>query len=1297
MKTESCGTPNPLQREGKSQKQRFTTGLNPDYVKVDERSTADLLVWASQFAKQLRYYNLEDKPDGNWSDFVNGDISVRLALIAVTDTQQLRDDYADLVEVVRDIVENRPSSDVQFLAKIRDALPLVFGNLRQQVEKVDGWLKQVSTHPTFSKNVRNIIKSRLRRHFKNLVEYAKGGVIFPDTDPILLANPVTEGLVGLSTDWFEQPEGQTLSLDQWLQDQFTPPNVQAYGNGEVADMTNSILERLDFTFRGLYEGQFLIVSLAAEHLEDTLGEWPDHKPHMALLITFLLLFKHAQDHINTFTERHLDFYYKEVLRLTEAPAVPDEVHVIFTLAKNVYAHLVESGTLLTAGKDKTGKELLYALADDTIFNTGQVDTLSTIFLDGDDNQRIYKAPVANSGDGIGGDFPADSTNSWRPFGASQKGANDGETTMIAAEVGFAVASPILALAEGTRIVTFTITLEANSYDAFVAARTAARQKLSVDDRTTFDGQSDFNLEFTLKKTWYAVRASELTMATNDTDKQIILTANLSESVPAVMPYVEKSHAAGFNASYPVARFIMNNDKVAYPYVYLKGLLFERIDIGVSVTGVRNVVVQSDLAVLAVDKAFQPFGPRPAPGSNFYIGSQEVFAKKLSSFKLNIQWSKQPASFEKHYTLYQGTFDPGTLSATLSLLDRRNWKALYGQGGVATVALFYEPPQNVQNTGNGNFGNSGPGNTNNALQDPTITTIRNPNTGVTTIDVTQIKTSFGRHVICPDPDLEPFTAWTPSLSQGFVRLTLRERDFGHDQFARIYARQAILLARGATTTNQAEINLAISQGLPPASPGVYPVPFPNDPYTPEINGFSLDYVSSVSMDFTGKGRVGACGEQVEELYHIHPFGFEAIEYETYDAGLLEETETTASGARIHVLPQFEGEGQLYIGISGMDLDESSSMSLLFQVMESTANPDVDKPEITWSYRADGKWAKFGTENTGTDGTNGLVTSGILKFGLPTDASTEHSQLKTGLHWIRGTVTRTKERPNTSVVSGVADVLTVTSQAAKAVFSNAGNDPNHLAQALPAESIAKLKIKEAEVKGVAQPYASFNGRMVEADESFYTRVSERLRHKDRSITIWDYETMVLERFPSVYRAKCLNHTSASSQIAPGNVYLVVVSNLVNKNAVDPLKPRISVNTLEEIHSFLRQKITPFVSLIVENPSYEEIRVEFNVSFTSDITDTGFYKKKLNEDILRFLTPWAYDAGADISFEGRLHSSVILDFVEELSYVDYLTDFKMYHIADPSKAEEAVEVDEAIASTPMSILVSAKEHTITPITKS
>jgi hypothetical protein len=47
-----------------------------------------------------------------------------------------------------------------------------------------------------------------------------------------------------------------------------------------------------------------------------------------------------------------------------------------------------------------------------------------------------------------------------------------------------------------------------------------------------------------------------------------------------------------------------------------------------------------------------------------------------------------------------------------------------------------------------------------------------------------------------------------------------------------------------------------------------------------------------------------------------------------------------------------------------------------------------------------------------------------------------------------------------------------------------------------------------------------------------------------------------------------------------------------------------------------------------------------------------------------------------------------VEELEYVDYVENFKLYHYPY-SDQEIAVEVLEAIATTPMSILVSHAEH--------
>ena len=82
----------------------------------------------------------------------------------------------------------------------------------------------------------------------------------------------------------------------------------------------------------------------------------NNKLHWTLYRTFLELFQYAQDHLNTLTERHLEFYYQEILGLQEKPATPDQVHILFELNKDNY--LLEAGTLLKAGKDETGVDIL---------------------------------------------------------------------------------------------------------------------------------------------------------------------------------------------------------------------------------------------------------------------------------------------------------------------------------------------------------------------------------------------------------------------------------------------------------------------------------------------------------------------------------------------------------------------------------------------------------------------------------------------------------------------------------------------------------------------------------------------------------------------------------------------------------------------------------------------------------------------------------------------------------------------------------------------------------------------------
>ena len=63
-----------VQRDGASQAGRRQPALDPDYVPVDERSIADLLRFAQQYAKELRYFNEQGDPEGDWSGFLSGNV-----------------------------------------------------------------------------------------------------------------------------------------------------------------------------------------------------------------------------------------------------------------------------------------------------------------------------------------------------------------------------------------------------------------------------------------------------------------------------------------------------------------------------------------------------------------------------------------------------------------------------------------------------------------------------------------------------------------------------------------------------------------------------------------------------------------------------------------------------------------------------------------------------------------------------------------------------------------------------------------------------------------------------------------------------------------------------------------------------------------------------------------------------------------------------------------------------------------------------------------------------------------------
>jgi hypothetical protein len=216
------------------------------------------------------------------------------------------------------------------------------------------------------------------------------------------------------------------------------------------------------------------------------------------------------------------------------------------------------------------------------------------------------------------------------------------------------------------------------------------------------------------------------------------------------------------------------------------------------------------------------------------------------------------------------------------------------------------------------------------------------------------------------------------------------------------------------------------------------------------------------------------------------------------------------------------------------------------------------------------------------------------------------------------------------------------------------------------------------------------------AFYTRVSERLRHKDRAIALWDYERLILEAFPQIYKARCLNHTQYEPsdggagiyrELAAGHVTVVTVPNQQFRNLRDPLRPYTSLALLSEVEKFLGQRVSCFVKLHVRNPLFEEVFTDFRVRFF-DGFDEAFYTKQLKEEITHFLSPWAFSGSGSPTFGGKVYKSVLVNFVEERPYVDYVTDFKLKHrFLDGNGVEQASgDLSEVTGSRAISILVSA-----------
>lgn len=479
----------------------------------------------------------------------------------------------------------------------------------------------------------------------------------------------------------------------------------------------------------------------------------------------------------------------------------------------------------------------------------------------------------------------------------------------------------------------------------------------------------------------------------------------------------------------------------------------------------------------------------------------------------------------------------------------------------------------------------------------------------------------------------------------LRWELTPNDFGHGVYASLAALKAQQLAIAIANKTVTDPNDAAQYHI-------------NPPYTPTVKQLSVLYHTSVELIPDQKN-------DADRLWHIHPFGVAPIE---------------ATDPKL--FPRYDRAGELYIGIS--DLEPPQKLSLLVQLAEGTSNPDVEPTPVCWSYLNGAKWENLDDGNLLYDSTRGLINSGTVEFDLPSATSSE--LLPSGFYWLRVSISRNTD--------SVCDAVAIRSQAVTASFEDRGNAADHYEQPLPVGTIDRLVALDARIAAIEQPFTSFGGKPAERPEWFRTRVSERLRHKQRALSPWDYERLTLQQFEQIYKAKCL---SAGATQMLGQVDVVVIPDVRQTKPRDVFAPKASADLLASIQSYLSEYAPQTALLRVRNARYVGVRVRLGVRFVPDI-DQGWATQQLNRDLVRYLSPWAYDDGADLMIGGSIYANSIIDFADRRDYVDYIAEIKLFRVVDGKPdLVQPVAVDYCItAESPDEVLVSDRQHDIDVISE-
>ena len=1116
---------------GVSQKERYNHFLNPDYFKIDEFDFKQFIVFIASYSKGLAYFNDQNKMDGDWGDFFEKDPTLSLLRLTTLDTKQLKSNYFEVNKVVS------TNKDINFSNSRNKEFTI---NVIQLFIEIDKNIIQINSFQDLQDELIYIIEQNLAQINVLLFAYLQK----IDSKKLYLKNE-------LNNYWFlkEAPSNPNIEVDVPL----------------IESLLTNLINSLQ-----------LIKRTCDKFYQSKIAGSGTIEPQIALLLTFHKLYGYASVELNKVTGRHLDFYYKEVLKIDALDNVPNSVFLTFEVKSDESEVEIKKGTLLTAGSNDEGVDVLYEISDSLLVNNAEITKQVLFDLTG----NLERDKVISNTEIEFDFFQLDSSES----------VLTPENTF-----GFSFSSHFLSLEEGHRKIDFKLFFEKNNIEDFLSDLNRQFPKLGLKSNLINSYIKDlFVVQFSSDKEWITLKTDSVETSifydeVNTYAKGIEIKTFVSSIEPSV------GILEGENTE-PEFRFCLNSKHKEILFIANR-LKLSEIIVSVDILDIQNLLLSNDFGILDQNAPFQPFGTEPVLGSSFYVGHKTLFNYPLSDLKLNIEWYGLPlieGGFEEYYRGYHEIEGIDSFKATISALKEKNWCP---EEDKQITDLFQNIPDSDFNT---------------------IAPLRRVNEfNIRSLQLHEVSVNKINDDIFS----------TNSIS-GFLKFELCYplTSFGHDQYADLVREAAIKSIKNKN------------------------VEYPNEPYTPTIKEISAELSSSI--------KFSAFNKETYTIKHISPLGI--------SNATLGDT----------LMPDFKNGSTLFLGIS--KLFSNNLLSLLFKFNDTLISNEI---KVQYSVYDGKNWLNLSDDDILSDTTEGFKKDGIVKLDLNKAIPNIEGVFGDDNRWIK------IESKNAS--SFLEDLLDIIPHATLAVCKSQ--------ELLEKENIDSFQITDflEEIEGIdniTQKYPSFGGFSKEESESLYSRISERLKHKNRAVGSDDYEKIILQRFKNVHRCICFKHRNSEKVISPGNVLLTVVPSLGFRNE-GGFKGFFSSFELKEMEAYLKSKVPFGTKFDVVNPSYEKIRTKFNVRFR-DGYDSKYYLTKLNKEIKAFISPFIFAEGVQLEVAEKFQSTQILNFIENLEYVEHVLNFKMFHIVNEKiinhKYSKAISF-EIVPSSMTSILITDDNHDI------